>query len=151
MRSIGHAVSPGFRALRGATVYGGRLHASCAVLCVHAVSPFSAHGAGAQWTMARVFTDYSKSLKSDVVYRKIHNWKGGYCMEKHISYGKLPKKKRREINRQKRSIWLGINPVTRRPESSRAYNRRKEQGWKKDSDPVFFALDIRSPCNFRYP
>lgn len=59
-------------------------------------------------------------------------------MEKHICYEKLPKKKRQEINRRKRGTWLGVSPVTRRPENSKAYDRRKAQGWKKDSGPAFF-------------
>ncbi|MBP5743309.1 MAG: hypothetical protein J6W44_00165 [Oscillospiraceae bacterium] len=39
-------------------------------------------------------------------------------------YGKLSKKKKRAIDREKRGIW-GISPVTRRPENPRAYNRKK--------------------------
>ena len=54
-------------------------------------------------------------------------------MEKHICYDKLQKKKQREIDQRKRGTWLGVNPVTRRPENSKAYNRKKAQAWKKDS------------------
>lgn len=32
----------------------------------------------------------------------------------------------------KRQAWGTLNPVTRKPESSKAYNRRKAQSWKKD-------------------
>lgn len=53
-------------------------------------------------------------------------------MEKYIPYGKLSKKEKKKINQAKRQTWGAINPVTRKPENSNAYNRRKAQGWKKD-------------------
>ena len=59
-------------------------------------------------------------------------------MKKHVSYDKLSKKKQLKIDKEKRGTWFGINPVTRKPESSRAYNRRKAQDWKKDSGPALF-------------
>ena len=59
-------------------------------------------------------------------------------MEKHVCYDKLQKKKQREIDGRKRGSWLGVNPVTRRPENSRAYNRKKAQAWKKDSGLALF-------------
>lgn len=58
-------------------------------------------------------------------------------MEKFISYAKLSKKKQRELNAAARNVWT-ISPVTRRPENPKAYNRRKAQNWKNDSDPVLF-------------
>ena len=61
-------------------------------------------------------------------------------MEKYIPYNKLSKKKQRELNKAKRGSWDGINPVTRMPENSKAYNRRKAQNWKRKccSDSVPF-------------
>lgn len=53
-------------------------------------------------------------------------------MEKMIPYGKLSKKEQRKRNQAKRQTWGALNPVTRKPESSTAYNRRKAQSWKKD-------------------
>ena len=53
-------------------------------------------------------------------------------MEKMIPYGKLSKKEQRKMNQAKRQTWDTLNPVTRKPESSKAYNRRKAQSWKKD-------------------
>lgn len=44
-----------------------------------------------------------------------------------IPYEKLSKKARREMDRRSRRDWGGMNPVTRRPESSKAYNRSKEK------------------------
>ena len=57
-------------------------------------------------------------------------------MEKFIPYDKLSKKKQRELNAQKRGSWGGLNPVTRKPENPKAYNRRKAQKWSDGSDSV---------------
>lgn len=59
-------------------------------------------------------------------------------MEKYIPFEKLSKKKQRELNASKRSTWGSLNPVTRKPENSKAYNRRKAQSWKNDSRSVPF-------------
>ena len=53
-------------------------------------------------------------------------------MAKFIPYEKLSKKEQKKLNQAKRQTWGVINPVTRKPENSNAYNRRKAQGWKKD-------------------
>ena len=53
-------------------------------------------------------------------------------MEKFIPYGKLSKKKQRELNAGRRIVW-DISPVTRRPANPKAYNLRKAQNWKHDS------------------
>ena len=45
-------------------------------------------------------------------------------MEKFTPYEKLSKKKKKEVNRKKRGVWK-INPVTRKPDNPRAYNRKK--------------------------
>ncbi|MEG1676494.1 MAG: hypothetical protein RR379_02395 [Clostridia bacterium] len=58
-------------------------------------------------------------------------------MKKHICYDALTKKKKREIDQKKRGTWLGVNPVTRKPENSKVYNRKKTQGWKKNSGLAF--------------
>ncbi|MEG0741627.1 MAG: hypothetical protein RR521_05330 [Clostridia bacterium] len=60
-------------------------------------------------------------------------------MEKHVCYDKLTKKKQRAIAQRKRGTWYGINPTTRKPENSKAYNRRKAQDWKKDSGLALFS------------
>ena len=53
-------------------------------------------------------------------------------MEKFIPYEKLSKKKKRELNAGKRTVWA-ISPVTRKSENPKAYNRKKAQKWTKDS------------------
>ena len=46
-------------------------------------------------------------------------------MNKHIPYEKLSKKEKRKLDASKRNTWGSLNPVTRRPKSSRAYDRKK--------------------------
>ena len=69
-------------------------------------------------------------------------------MEKFIPYEKLSKKEKRKMDLAKRQTWGELNPVTRKPANSKAYNRRKTQDWKRElpPDPVFFAwLFLRLP------
>ena len=61
-------------------------------------------------------------------------------MEKFIPYGKLSKKKKRELDLMRRGSWGALNPVTRKPKNPKAYDRRKAQSWKKDSGPAPFAF-----------
>lgn len=56
-------------------------------------------------------------------------------MEKFISYEKLSKKEKRKIDQAKRQTWGELNPVTRKPENSKAYNRKKSQDWKRELPP----------------
>lgn len=53
-------------------------------------------------------------------------------MEKYVPYEKLSKKKQREFNTQKRGSWGSINPVTRKPRNSKAYDRNKASQWKHE-------------------
>jgi len=59
-------------------------------------------------------------------------------MEKFIPYEKLSKKEKRKIDQAKRRTWGDLNPVTRKPENSKAYNRNKARNWKREisRDPV---------------
>ena len=64
-------------------------------------------------------------------------------MEKFIPYEKLSKKEKRKLDQAKRQTWGDLNPVTRKPENSKAYNRRKAQDWKKElSNPVFRFMNL---------
>ena len=56
-------------------------------------------------------------------------------MEKFIPYEKLSKKEKRKIDLAKRQTWGELNPVTRKPENSKACNRRKSQNWKRELPP----------------
>ena len=61
-------------------------------------------------------------------------------MEKFIPYEKLSKKKQRELIAMKRGTWGSFNPVTRKPQNPKAYNRRTAQRWKDDSSFVPFCF-----------
>ena len=52
-------------------------------------------------------------------------------MEKFIPYEKLSKKKKRELDARRRTVWM-ISPVTRKPANPKAYNRKKAQKWSED-------------------
>ena len=53
-------------------------------------------------------------------------------MAKFIPYEKLSKKEKRKMDLAKRQTWGQLNPVTRKPENSKAYNRKRTQDWKKE-------------------
>ncbi|MBR2310164.1 MAG: hypothetical protein IKA47_06495, partial [Oscillospiraceae bacterium] len=66
-------------------------------------------------------------------------------MEKFIPYEKLSKKEKRKMDLAKRQTWGELNPVTRSPENSKAYNRNKARNWKREyheasSSGTFFML-----------
>ena len=53
-------------------------------------------------------------------------------MEKFIPYEKLSKKEKRKLDLAKRQTWGAFDPVTRKPQNSKAYNRNKSRNWKRD-------------------
>ena len=53
-------------------------------------------------------------------------------MEKLIPYEKLSKKEKRKIDQARRQTWGELNPVTRKPTNSKAYNRNKARNWKRE-------------------
>ena len=67
-------------------------------------------------------------------------------MQKLVPYEKLSKKKQRELNAMKRGSWGGLNPVTRKPDNPKAYNRKKAQRWRDDSrfEPFLFIAGFSS-------
>ena len=62
-------------------------------------------------------------------------------MEKFIPYEKLSKKKRRELAIARRESWGALNPVTRKPENPKAYNRKKARKWS-DELPMTVPFDL---------
>ena len=44
-------------------------------------------------------------------------------MEKFIPYEKLSEKEKRKMDLAKRQTWGAFDPVTRKPQNSKAYNR----------------------------
>ena len=53
-------------------------------------------------------------------------------MKKFIPYEKLSKKEKRKIDQARRQTWGELNPVTRKSENSKAYNRNKTRDWKRE-------------------
>ena len=76
-------------------------------------------------------------------------------MEKFIPYEKLSKKEKRKMDLAKRQTWGELNPVTRKPENSKAYNRNKARNWKRDyhetSSGYFFCSFPRDFCRLEVP
>lgn len=73
-------------------------------------------------------------------------------MEKFISFEKLSKKKQRELNNAKRSTWGALNPVTRKSENPKAYNRKKARRWSYDDhhDVLFscaYPYELKNSCD----
>lgn len=53
-------------------------------------------------------------------------------MVKFIPYEKLSKKEKRKVDAAKRCTWGDLNPVTRKPQNSKAYCRNKARSWKRE-------------------
>lgn len=73
-------------------------------------------------------------------------------MEKFIPYEKLSKKEKRKLDSARRTTWGEFSPVTRKPQNSKAYNRKKAQNWRKElPNSVPFILENQPPllCFFR--
>lgn len=68
-------------------------------------------------------------------------------MEKFIPFEKLSKKEKKKRNAQARNTWGALNPATRKPANSKAYNRQKAQNkrhgeWNQIPSPCFLFLRI---------
>lgn len=63
-------------------------------------------------------------------------------MKKFIPYEKLSKKEKRKLDRARRGTWGELDPVTRKPQNCKAYNRKKTQDWKRELplSPVSFFI-----------
>ena len=61
-------------------------------------------------------------------------------MKKFIPYEKLSKKEKKALDALRRGSWGDINPVTRKSPNPKAYNRRKAQNWRDDSNSVLFSF-----------
>ena len=62
-------------------------------------------------------------------------------MKKFIPYEKLSKKEKRRLDSASRKTWNGLDPVTRRPENPKAYNRKK---FRKMIDDPFSGIFLIS-------
>ena len=54
--------------------------------------------------------------------------------EKFTPYEKLSKKAKKEVDKARRNTWGELNPVTRTPANSKAYNRSKA---KRDAASMY--------------
>lgn len=61
-------------------------------------------------------------------------------MANTTAYEKLSKKQKRALDAARRKTWGEVNPVTRRPENPKAYNRRKAQRWDRDPTAGPFSM-----------
>ena len=59
-------------------------------------------------------------------------------MKSFVPKEKLSKKARKELNSKERRTWEGINPVTRKVESKKLYNRKKTRTGYEDYLPGSF-------------
>jgi hypothetical protein len=57
-------------------------------------------------------------------------------MEKFIPKSKLSKKARKAMNLAQRKTWGCLNPITRRPENPKAYNRKKVRKGDDNYSPI---------------
>lgn len=69
-------------------------------------------------------------------------------MEKFIPYQKLSKKEKRKLNQSRRATWGNVNPVTRKPENSRAYNRKKALRSQRECWSECFCYSVRTLAGF---
>jgi hypothetical protein len=54
-------------------------------------------------------------------------------MPKFTPFEKLSKKAKKELAKKRRITWGALNPVTRKPENKKAYNRKKIRNREDDS------------------
>ena len=64
-------------------------------------------------------------------------------MEKFVPFEKLSKKEQKRLSALKRRGWNGFNPVTRKSENPKAYNRKRHRtDFDFDSVPFFFFIRL---------
>lgn len=60
-------------------------------------------------------------------------------MKPFLQREKMSKREKRALDAAKRATWGEINPVTRRAENKKIYNRKKSPRWTQDdSTGIFF-------------
>ncbi len=58
-------------------------------------------------------------------------------MDKFTPYEKLSKSDRRALDGKRRATWGAFNPVTRKPQNPKAYNRKKTRQGSEDAESHF--------------
>ena len=59
-------------------------------------------------------------------------------MKQFLPREKMSKREKRALDAIKRASWDGVNPVTRKVESKRTYNRKKSPRWYQDDSTGIF-------------
>jgi len=62
-------------------------------------------------------------------------------MEKFIPYEKLSKKERKKLNSKARNVWA-ISPVTRKPQNSKAYVRKRSRNYQDEYSVIFLCPQV---------
>ena len=66
-------------------------------------------------------------MKSCIIPARDEGWSMAF-----IPRQKLSKKAKRALDLKKRATWDGLNPVTRRTENKKAYDRKRPAGFDED-------------------
>ncbi|HWQ97933.1 MAG TPA: hypothetical protein VN538_07580 [Clostridia bacterium] len=64
-------------------------------------------------------------------------------MQPFLPREKMSKRDKRALDASKRTTWDSINPVTRKTENKKAYNRKKSpRSYHDDSTGIFVCLSV---------
>ena len=64
-------------------------------------------------------------------------------MQPFLPREKMSKRDKRALDASKRTTWDSINPVTRKTENKKAYNRKKSpRSYQDDSTGIFVCLSV---------
>lgn len=76
--------------------------------------------------------------------RKIYIPKEGNIMSHYVPLEKRSKKEQKAFHAAQRGSWNGVNPVSRKAESKKVYNRSRmkqaERKFRKDERPACFSV-----------
>ena len=61
-------------------------------------------------------------------------------MQSFLPREKMSKREKRALDASKRTTWDGVNPVTRKTENKKTYNRKKSPRWYNDDSTGIFVL-----------
>lgn len=74
-------------------------------------------------------------LYAEMNVKIIKEW---FIMKGKVPYGKLSKKQKRTEDQRRRRDWGAINPITRRKEDSKAYNRNSMKRFDDSGASLIF-------------
>lgn len=63
-------------------------------------------------------------------------------MNRFVPYEKLSKKEREKHDKAKRATWGALNPVTRKPQNPKAYDRTAHKKKLQKGDDLFFEASL---------